>query len=64
MEDEDKDEGYNWSEYGDFERRGQIDLDGKDILAICIASLQTIFLPLLILTVFLLVFGMLIGFFF
>ena len=64
MEDEDKDEGYNWSEYGDFERRSQVDLDGKDILAICIASLQTIFLPLLILTVFLLVFGMLIGFFF
>ncbi len=64
MEDENKDEEYNWSEYGDFERRGQVDLENKDILAICIASLQTIFLPLLILTVFLLLIGILTGFFF
>lgn len=64
MEDENKDEEYKWSEYGDFERRGQVDLEGKDILAICIASLQTVFLPLLILTVFLLVIGMLVGLFF
>ncbi|MFW9927198.1 MAG: hypothetical protein ACFFDM_10580 [Candidatus Thorarchaeota archaeon] len=64
MEDENKDEEYKWSEYGDFERRGQVDLEGKDILAICIASLQTVFLPLLILTVFLLVIGMLAGLFF
>ncbi len=64
MEDENKDEEYKWSEYGDFERRGQVDLEGKDILAICIASLQTVFLPLLILTMFLLVIGMLAGLFF
>lgn len=63
MEDENKDEEYNWSDYGDFERREQIDLESKDILAICIASLQTIFLPLLILTVFLIVIGMLAGLF-
>ncbi|MDH4213788.1 MAG: hypothetical protein ACFFCT_03530 [Candidatus Odinarchaeota archaeon] len=61
MEDEDKDEEFDWSNYGDFERQGQVDLEGQDILAICIASLQTIFLPLLILTAFLLVVGILMG---
>jgi hypothetical protein len=61
MEDEDKDEEFDWSDYGDYERKGQVDLEGKDILAICIASLQTIFLPILILTAFLLVLGMFLG---
>jgi len=64
MEDEDKDKEFDWSDYGDYERRGQVDLEGKDILAICIASLQTIFLPILILTAFLLVIGIVIGIFF
>lgn len=64
MEDEEKDEDYNWSEYGEIQSKGQIDLEGKDLLAICIASLQTIFLPILILAAFLLVIGILVGTFF
>lgn len=64
MNDEEKDEDYKWSNYGDFEHRSQTKLDGKDVLAICIASLQTIFLPFLILTAFLVVLSVVVVFFF
>jgi len=64
MDDEEKDEDYNWVEYGDHDNRNQIDLEGKDILALCIASLQTVFLPILILSAFLVVISLIIGFFF
>ncbi|TFH00165.1 hypothetical protein E4H12_00160 [Candidatus Thorarchaeota archaeon] len=55
MEDKEKDEKYKWSEYGDYDRREAIHLEGKDVLAIAIAALQTIFLPLFILIAFLVI---------
>lgn len=61
MDEEDKDDEYNWAEYGDHDHRSQIDLEGKDVLAICIASLQTIFLPILILSAFLVAISLIIG---
>ncbi|MGY5881158.1 MAG: hypothetical protein RTV31_12960 [Candidatus Thorarchaeota archaeon] len=63
MEDEDKDEKFNWSEYGDEDRQNQIELEAKDVLAISIAALQTIFLPLFILVAFLIAISMIVGFF-
>jgi hypothetical protein len=51
---------YEWSEYGDHEQTST-PLEGKDILAIFIASLQTIFLPLVILVIFLLALGLIFG---
>ena len=61
MEDEDKDEDYKWHEYGVYDRQNQVDLEGKDVIAISIAAIQTIFLPLLILVVFLVAISMIIG---
>ena len=55
MEDKEEDEKYKWSNYGDYDRREAIDLEGIDILAIAIAALQTIFLPLFILIAFLVI---------
>jgi len=63
MEDEDKDEDYKWHEYGDYDRQNQVDLEGKDVIAICIAALQTIFLPLFILIAFLVSISIIIGLF-
>lgn len=60
MEDEDKDEKFNWSEYGDQDRQNQIELEAKDVLAISIAALQTIFLPLFILVAFLIAISMIV----
>jgi len=51
---------FDWSVYGDHEQ-ATTSLEGKDVLAIFLASLQTIFLPLVILAVFLLVIGIVFG---
>ncbi len=42
-------EEFDWSNYGDHDAKKLPPLEGKDYLAIFIASLQTIFLPLVIL---------------
>ena len=54
-------EEYDWSNYGDYGKTSSPDLDGKDIVAIFIAALQTIFLPLVILAASLLIIGIAIG---
>jgi hypothetical protein len=46
---ENEKEEYDWSHYGDHDAKKLPPLEGKDYLAIFIASLQTIFLPLIIL---------------
>jgi len=61
MEDEDKEQEYNWSEYGDLEGQNQVKLEGKDVIAISIAAIQTIFLPLFILVVFLVAISIIVG---
>ena len=61
--DENTEHEFDWSVYGDHEQDSQT-LDGKDIIAILIASLQTIFLPLVILAVAMFVIGLTIGLFF
>jgi hypothetical protein len=60
---EGRDPDYDWREYGDHESRVE-HLEGKDYLALFIASLQTIFLPLVILAVVLLAIGLFVGIFF
>jgi hypothetical protein len=55
------DEEYDWRNYGDHDQSTSQDLDGTDIVAIFIASLQTIFLPLVILAVAMLIIGIAIG---
>ncbi|MFW9959564.1 MAG: hypothetical protein ACFFDV_01010 [Candidatus Thorarchaeota archaeon] len=50
----------DWSVYGDHEQAAT-SLEGKDILALFLASLQTIFLPLVLLGIFLFVIGILFG---
>ena len=52
---------YDWRNYGDHDRSSSPDLDAKDVLAIFIASLQTVFLPLIILAVAMLIIGVAIG---
>lgn len=46
--DESKDE-IDWSQYGELESTIATPLDGKDYIALFIAALETIFLPLVIL---------------
>ena len=60
---EEEEPKYDWRDYGDHEQETQ-SLDGKDVMAIFIAALQTIFLPLVILTVAMLGIGLFIGLFF
>ncbi|MCJ7818078.1 MAG: hypothetical protein MUP60_04445, partial [Candidatus Thorarchaeota archaeon] len=52
---------YDWRNYGDHDQSSSPDLDATDVLAIFIASLQTIFLPLVILAIVMLIFGIAIG---
>lgn len=59
MTEDNTNEDYDWHEYG--EEKNQIELEGADIVAIFIASLQTIFLPLILLIIFLVVIGVLLG---
>lgn len=59
-EQEENERSYDWSEYGDHEQ-ASTPLEGKDVLAIFIASIQTIFLPLVILAIFLLAMGLIFG---
>lgn len=54
-------EEYDWRNYGDHDQSYSEDLEAKDILAIFIASLQTIFLPLVILGGAMLIIGIIIG---
>lgn len=54
-------EEYDWRNYGDHDQSTSQNLEGKDVLAIFIASLQTIFLPLVILAVAMLIIGIAIG---
>lgn len=49
-EDENKQE-VDWSQYGDHEMGTHTPLDGKDYVALFIASLQSVFLPLVILAI-------------
>jgi hypothetical protein len=55
-------EEYDWREYGEHEEES-VSLQGKDYLAIFIASLQTIFLPLIVLMIVLFGFGLIVGLF-
>ncbi|MFX0108030.1 MAG: hypothetical protein ACFE7R_07090 [Candidatus Hodarchaeota archaeon] len=64
MENEERDEDYDWAQYGDYESRSTTTLDKTDYIAIFIASLQTIFLPLVILAIVLLALGIFVGVFF
>ena len=50
MTEDERDESFDWSQYGDHEAT-HTPLDGKDYIALFIASLQSIFLPLIILAV-------------
>ena len=52
---------YDWREYGDHDQAFSQSLEGKDIIAIFIAALQTIFLPLVILGAAMLIIGIAIG---
>lgn len=52
---DEKDDEYKWSEYGDQDSHEEVKLESKDVLAISIAAIQTIFLPLFILIAFLVV---------
>ena len=52
---------YDWRDYGDHDQSTSPDIDAKDVVAIFIAALQTIFLPLVILGVVMLIIGIAIG---
>ncbi|MGY5857944.1 MAG: hypothetical protein RTU63_01145 [Candidatus Thorarchaeota archaeon] len=54
-------EEYDWRDYGDHDQSTSQDLDAKDVVAIFIAALQTIFLPLVILAVAMVIIGVAIG---
>ena len=41
-------EEYDWRDYGDHDQASSPDLEATDVVAIFIAALQTIFLPLVI----------------
>lgn len=60
---EDSSEQYDWRDYGEH-KEADVSLQGKDYMAIFIASLQTIFLPLIILFILLFSMGFLISIFF
>ncbi|MFW9803989.1 MAG: hypothetical protein ACFFFC_15105 [Candidatus Thorarchaeota archaeon] len=57
MENEDEPEEFDWSEYGDHQQSTHAPLDATDYVALFIAALQSIFLPLVILAVLLLSIG-------
>ncbi|MFX0044278.1 MAG: hypothetical protein ACFE8Z_00380 [Candidatus Hermodarchaeota archaeon] len=57
MEEEERREDIDWSEYGDHDEPRHPPLDGTDYLALFIASLETIFLPLVLLAIVLVVIG-------
>lgn len=50
-----------WDEYRAYleEHQESVKLDGKDYIALCIASLETIFLPLVIMILVFIAFGIL-----
>jgi hypothetical protein len=50
---ENDDESVDWSEYEEPERDDVVHLDLKDYVALFIAALQTVFLPIVILVIFL-----------
>jgi hypothetical protein len=50
---ENDEEDVDWSEYEDDTRDNEVHLDTVDYVALFIAALQTIFLPLVILIIFL-----------
>lgn len=50
MENDESKEEIDWSQYGEHDSTTTIPLDGKDYIALFIASLETIFLPLVILS--------------
>lgn len=52
-----EDEEINWLEYAQGEEAALRPLDGKDYVALFVASLQTIFLPLIILIFVLIAFN-------
>ncbi|MGD9396483.1 MAG: hypothetical protein PVJ05_08660 [Candidatus Thorarchaeota archaeon] len=52
-----EEEEIDWLEYAQAEEQAVRPLDGKDYVALFIASLQTIFLPLIILIIVLLAFN-------
>ncbi len=58
MEEEEQREEIDWSEYGEHEESRHPPLDGTDYVAFFIASLETIFLPLVLLAVVLVVIGL------
>ena len=60
QENEENKSEVDWSVYGEHDQT-TTSLEGKDVLAIFLASLQTIFLPIVLLGVFLLIFGLIFG---
>ncbi len=52
---------YDWRDYGDHDQSASTSLDGRDIVALFVAALQTIFLPLVILAISMLIIGIAIG---
>lgn len=49
MENDESNDEIDWSQYGEQDSGTTVALDGKDYIALFIASLETIFLPLIIL---------------
>jgi hypothetical protein len=54
-----KEDEIDWLEYAQGEEQALQPLDGKDYVALFIASLQTIFLPLIVLVIVLIAFNFL-----
>ena len=54
MEENQSDEDFDWSVYEEKEQK-TIHLEAKDYIALFIAALQTIFLPLIVVMIFLVV---------
>jgi hypothetical protein len=52
-----EEEEIDWMEYAQQEEQALRPLDGKDYIALFVASLQTIFLPLIILVIVLIAFN-------
>ncbi|MFX0054559.1 MAG: hypothetical protein ACFFAX_06655 [Promethearchaeota archaeon] len=59
MTEEEKQESVDWSQYGDHESGTHMPLDKTDYVALFIASIQSIFLPLVILAIVLVSIGFL-----
>ncbi|MFW9800061.1 MAG: hypothetical protein ACFFD9_06475 [Candidatus Thorarchaeota archaeon] len=57
MENEETREDFDWSQYGEHDEPTHPPLDGKDYVALLIASIQTIFLPLVLLAIVLVSIG-------